>query len=237
MKKQIKTKEAMGSARLAGAAADGTAQVMRTEKGIGAKMSIQKILFISCVCLFSLAALPAAAQFSAGVAAGINFATQPTSEYYHQTLVRPYGGLYAQYKLKIPIDFRVGLNYSGEGVKLKDEGTGDTYNSSLSYLNIPVFVQYRFSFGGYVEAGVQPGILLSAKEKDNGGASFDTKQYYKSSDFGAGVGVGYECKGGLGFNARYIRGLAAVNKAGTSTEDLKNRMLSIGLTYRLIKIK
>jgi hypothetical protein len=193
------------------------------------------MLFASCICLYVFTALPASAQFSAGIGAGANLATQSTQQYYHVFLARPYIGVFGQYQLNSPLSLQLGLNYSGEGVNLKDQSTDDTYHSRLGYLNIPLFLRYNFSFGGYVEVGPQVGFLLSAKENANGDASVDTKQYYKSTDFGAGLGLGYQFDGGFGINLRYIRGLSAINNIPADNgDDVKNRVLSIGISYTFL---
>lgn len=183
-------------------------------------------------------AMPASAQFSAGVRAGANLVTEPYQGYSHVFLALPYGGVFAQYKLNIPLDFQLGLNYSGEGANLKDPTTDDTFHIRQGYLAIPLFVQYRFPFGGYVEAGPQLGFLLSASSKVDGEPSTSDKSDYKSTDFELGGGLGYEFKhkaaNGLGINVRYLRGVTAINKSeeGDDGIEIKNRVLSIGLTYR-----
>jgi len=81
------------------------------------------LTFAAFVILLSFAGLNASAQFSVGARAGVNLATEPTPEYYHVFLALPHAGLFAQYQLPASIDLQLGLNYSGEGVNLKDEST------------------------------------------------------------------------------------------------------------------
>ena len=200
------------------------------------KKQLKTILF-SCFLLGYLAmAMPANAQFSAGVRAGINFSTDSYNQYQHEELVLPYGGLFAQYRLQSPVDLQLGLNYTGEGSDLKDLGTGSTYNVRHNYLTIPLMVQYRFLFGGYVEVGPQLGILLNASSKTDGDASVDVKEFYKGTDFDLGIGFGYEFKhkaaNGLGISFRYLRGLSNINQASEDVTDVKTRNLNVGLTYR-----
>ncbi len=197
--------------------------------------------FIKITCLLfvlSIAILPASAQFSAGARVGVNFATEPAPDLYHVFLARPYVGLFGQYNVTTPFAIQVGLNYSGEGANYKDLGTGNTYQIRHAFLTIPLMIQYKFPFGAYIEAGPQFGILLSAKERMNDKPFVDSKRYYKGTDFGAGIGVGYEFLHnklkGFGFSARYMRGITAINKIDVVGSDIKTRVLSVGFTYRLM---
>ncbi len=200
------------------------------------KTQTKIILFLAVAAICSCTILPANAQFSFGARVGANLATEPAVGLYHQTLARPYFGIFSNYQFSGPIAFHLGLNYSGEGANYKDLGTDETFKIRHSFLTIPFLIQYRFGFGGYIEAGPQFGILLSAKEKYNDEESVDAKSYYKGTDFSAGVGLGYDLqKGalkGLGINVRYMRGLTNINKTdvGDNT-DIKSRVLSIGLAY------
>jgi hypothetical protein len=202
------------------------------------KTPTKTILSTSLICFCLLITLSARAQFSVGARAGANLATEEPADYYHVFLARPYAGIFAQYQLGSPVSLQLGLNYSGEGVNLKDLSTNDIYHARQSYLTVPFLIQYKFAFGGYIEAGPQVGFLLSANEKFNSEASVDTKDFYKSTEFSGGLGLGYEISQGsltgFGINVRYMRGISAINKTDAGDENVKNRVLSIGLTYRLI---
>jgi len=201
------------------------------------KKQINYLVFTLGFCLFVFFAMPASAQFSAGIGAGANLATQPATGFQHEFLALPYGGIFGRYQLPVPIAIQLGVDYSGEGVNLKDLSTSDFVHSRLSYLTVPLFAQYHFSFGGYVELGPQFGFLLSAKESADGENNIDTKEFYKSTDISGGIGLGYEFKNGLGIGARYLRSFSSIEKGDdeeTDSESLKNRILSIGLTYRLL---
>jgi hypothetical protein len=201
------------------------------------KNQIKTVLFACGLCLSVFIALPASAQFSAGITAGANLATQTPTTYYHVFLARPVAGLFAQYNFVPAFDVQLGANYSGEGVNLKDLSTGDKDQGRLAYLNIPLFAQYRFPFGGYVELGPQFGFLLSAKDNVDGESNVDVKSFYKSTDIKGGVGLGYEFTHnslkGLGVEFRYLRSLSSIDKDATDDENVRNRIFSIALTYRL----
>ena len=198
-----------------------------------------KTILLSCFLGISVfMALPASAQFSAGIRAGANLATEPSPGYSHVFLALPYGGLFAQYKFGIPLDLQLGVNYSGEGVNLKNPSTADTYHFRQGYLAVPLFIQYRFAFGGYIEVGPQLDFLLSASDESDGGPSTNDKSEYKSTNLELGGGLGYEFKhkaaNGLGINVRYLRSVSSIfiDEDDNGGVNVKNRVLSIGLTYR-----
>ena len=98
------------------------------------------------------------------------------------------------------------LVYSLEGGKLK--GNSDV-KTNLSYLNVPVLVQYLFSNGFRIEAGPQIGFLMSAKAKPG---DADIKNAFNTTNISIPVGLGYLTTYGLGFDARYNFGLSDVTK-------------------------
>ena len=197
---------------------------------------LKTILFCILFLGFLAMAMPANAQFSAGARAGISFTTDSYTGFQHEFLALPYGGIFGQYTLPIPLDLQLGINYAAEGSNLKDLGTGSTTDLRHNYLTIPLMVQYRFAFGGYVEAGPEVGFLLNANAKTDGGPSVDEKPYLKSTDFELGLGFGYEfnhkAANGLGISVRYLRGLSNIDQSGDESTNATTRNLNVGLTYR-----
>ncbi|TSJ43252.1 PorT family protein [Mucilaginibacter corticis] len=202
---------------------------------------LRPILIALLICTSMFAAKTAHAQFTVGARAGANFATEPVPDLYHVFLARPYAGLFGQYNFS-GLGIQLGVNYSGEGANYRDLSTEDIYHIRHSFLTIPVLVSYKFGFGGYIEAGPQFGLLLSAKEQDGGDPYMDTKQYYKGTDVSAGGGFGYDFKEtsalkGFGLSIRYMRGLTNFNKEVVGNNvGIKSRVLSAGLTYKLPKL-
>lgn len=107
--------------------------------------------------------------------------------------------------------FQPELYYSLEGnrPKMIPQGTG---NTNLSYLNVPVLVQYMFDNGFRIETGPQIGFLLSAKNKTSN-TTTDLKSQFKSTAFSIPLGLGYLTTTGLGFDARYNFGISNIYKA------------------------
>ena len=200
------------------------------------KKQIKTLIAAAMICSSLFVSTLVHAQLSVGARAGINFATEPYPAFYHVFLARPQFGIFGQYNFHSPFAVQLGLTYSGEGANYRDNQSGDTYHVRHAFLNIPLWLQYKLPVGLYFEAGPQFGLLLSGKESVNDGQYIDTKSYYKGTDFGAGIGIGYEFSKnalkGFGLNVRYIRGLSAINKDPIEGYNIKTRVLGVGLTYR-----
>jgi outer membrane protein with beta-barrel domain len=122
--------------------------------------------------------------------------------------------------------FGAEANVSTEGTK-RDAGIFDKV--VFTYLNVPLVAQFRDPLGFFAEAGVQPGFLISAKGKYNGGGSYDLKDLVNTFDFGIPVGIGYIYKKKLGLNIRYIFGVSNINKADSAKDH--NRVWALRLFY------
>jgi len=122
--------------------------------------------------------------------------------------------------------FGAEVNVSAEGSKYEDVGVSGKV--ILTYLNIPLVAQFRDPLGFYAEVGVQPGFLLSAKDKYNG-SSYNFKDAVNGFDFGIPFGIGYIYQKKLGINLRYIIGVANMNKADNAKDH--NRVWALRLFY------
>jgi hypothetical protein len=189
--------------------------------------------------MFSFLLLNAEAQLSFGPKAGLNIAKltiSNTTDYTYGSVVRFYGGGFANYKLSDQFAAQIEILYSGEGEKGKILANGATDNIKIGFLNIPILFQYISPFGIYAETGPQAGFLLSITEATGNNASESIKQYYKSLNFSWDFGLGYKLEKyvpGLGINARYALGFGAINKDAISGGSLKSRLFSVGLFYAL----
>lgn len=147
-------------------------------------------------------------------------------------------GLEAQVmNLTNEISLGVGAAYSMQGGKYKstDYIPGGNYGTSsntsrLNYINFPVTAHYqKASTGFFAEAGIQPGILISAKDK--GTSTTDIKDEITKFDVGIPVGAGYKFENNFGIGVRVTPGLINVNK----DKHYKNNNLGVSLraTYAL----
>lgn len=98
---------------------------------------------------------------------------------------------------------------------------------SLSYIYVPLMYNYRSENGLYFEGGVQPGFLLSAKDKYNGGESYDYKDYIKKFDLGIPLGAGYWINNRLSAGLRAVFSITTLDTSDSmdSSENNRNFML------------
>lgn len=136
-----------------------------------------------------------------------------------------------------------GLGYASKGSKSSyssqdgEESFSQEDKLNLSYLEVPILARYKFNNTGFsAYGGLQPGFLLSAKQKIEYTGSptqdSDVKDRFKSFDTAAVFGVGYEFNNGLMLNAGYDLGLVNIAEStdfGVST--VKNRAFKISLAY------
>src|SRR4051812_46222296 len=85
--------------------------------------------------------------------------------------------------------------YSGQGSKLTASTGGinptmESYEQDLSYINVPVMLQWKSSGGFMIETGPQAGFLISAQKDGPGSTTSDNKDTYDKFDFSWGAGLG-----------------------------------------------
>jgi len=130
------------------------------------------------------------------------------------------------------------LLYSGQGSKMTVKSTvgsstiTSTYEQDLSYINLPVMIQYKTPGGFYVETGPQAGIVVRAQQDGPGSTTTDNKGDFDKFDFAWGGGIGYLSRIGLALGARYNWGLRNIMKDDNGSDaKLKNSVVNIGLAW------
>jgi hypothetical protein len=128
-------------------------------------------------------------------------------------------------------EIRGGLGFSYQGAGYKEPTVSGRVR--LAYLNVPLIYSYEFKNKIYGEIGLQPGLLLSAKDKYNGG-SYDYKDYVNKFELGLPIGAGYRLNDKLKLGARATYGLTKLD-AGSGNDH--NIMLVGILSYSLNLLK
>jgi len=132
-------------------------------------------------------------------------------------------GVMAEFKISDKFSLQPELIYSGQGAdtNIDSEGTIE-----LNYLNIPLIAKYYVAERLSLEAGPQIGFLLSSK-----GGSIKYKDFLKSIDFGANIGVGYKLENGLNFGARYNLGLSNILNVDGLSDKNRNGVFQLSIGY------
>lgn len=135
--------------------------------------------------------------------------------------------------------------------------------NKLNYLNIPIMFKYYVIDGLSIDLGPQIGFLTSSNIKGKVNVTLgeqttekeytvDAKDYYKTIDYGLGLGATYKIEAveGLAISARYNYGLSNISsgKVKDNSEDgdgsviemegvpsdlsSKNRVIQVGLSYQ-----
>jgi hypothetical protein len=84
---------------------------------------------------------------------------------------------------------------------------------NLKYVNIPVFLKYRFNGGFYLETGPEINFNVSNGQYQNESVSNLTN----GADFQWGLGLGYQSPSGFGIDLRYNQGLTRVDNVSDAS--------------------
>lgn len=141
------------------------------------------------------------------------------------------------YALNEKSSIKAGVIFTMQGANYEDSYSTDYYTKvlksaqldgmtysgkvSLSYIYVPILFNYKIEKGIYFEAGVQPGILISAKDKYNG-ESYDYKESIKTFDLDVPVGAGYWINDRVSLGARVVFGLPSIDTEKSVDSDEKN---------------
>jgi hypothetical protein len=123
------------------------------------------------------------------------------------------------------------LLYSMQGNKYESKGA--TAKTKFDYLTIPVLAKvYPLVGQGFnIYAGPQFGFVVSAKSKVSD-ISVDVKDNVESFDFGVALGLGYDTKCGLLFDARWTPSVTDLYKSDLLEIDCKNSVFTISVGYK-----
>lgn len=212
-----------------------------------------KKIYVLVIVILSMVSTMNSQEIKIGAKAGLNLAsTTGGAEESKSRTAFHIGGM-----VEIPIttEFYVQpeLLFSSQGYKI-DSGTG-----VLNYISIPIMGKYKITEELSLEAGPQIGYLLSAKNnvEDNGGGTNeplapntetgktaqnkssnslvsnaieqDIKEFFNSTDFTFGIGVGYKLDNGINFSARYNIGLSNISKV--SSQNIKSSVFMLSAGY------
>lgn len=134
------------------------------------------------------------------------------------------------YSISEPLSVRAGAGLSLQGAKWEEASISGRTN--LWYINIPLTLRYTSPGGFYGEAGLQPGLLISAKDKYNG-TSESYMEYMNKLDIGLPLTAGYMFTNNIGVHFKVVPGLLNISKDSDIAD--RNILFGIGLTYKFGK--
>lgn len=203
---------------------------------------MKKILLFAAAAV--LTATAASAQFKMGAKVGANMSNLSNIKFDDTKVQSRFGltaGVFAEYALSEKFALSADVLYSQQGNVLKAKEGNDKMTNKYDYLNIPVLANYYVFDGFAVKAGLQPGMLLSAKSKYTGSTDGEydgttdlkKEKAVETFDLAIPVGVSYELPMGLQFDARYALGMLKTNKIKDDGEkDSKNGVFSLTVGYK-----
>jgi hypothetical protein len=114
------------------------------------------------------------------------------------------------------------------------------YNLDLNYVLIPVALKWYIAGGVNLQVGPQIGFLASARVPNvNTNTTIpsvsivDGKDFFKGTDFGALIGLGWDAPFGLTIDTRMTVGFTDVNSISLPGNEAKNFVFQISAGYRL----
>lgn len=163
--------------------------------------------------------------------------------------IRLHGGLLVQYPFNEKLSAVSGLQYSVKGAVYEGSAFGQQgeftaqYKKVLSYIDIPLIIQYSITDKLGIQAGPQVSMLVSAKVKnskevqDNFGLpeSEDVKDDYKGLDMCLAVGPVYNLTDKIVLQLLYQHGLMKIGQykefGADVTYDIRNQGFKVSLIY------
>ena len=169
------------------------------------------------------------AQIQLGVKAGVNIANFTGGDFGNidkSPLTSFHAGGILRWKFEHLI-LQGEVLYSEQGAKLKDSVSEKDYK--VSYINIPIVLQYAFKGGFYVEAGPQVGFKVHENVPDNA----NSDKFAKNEDFSVALGLGFNKGKGFGIGGRYTVGVTSVGESNSANYDanFKNGVIQFSIMY------
>ncbi len=177
-----------------------------------------------------VATVAAAQDFQIGAKAGVNISNFTGGSFdsvKKEALIGYHVGGFIRFRLgKVVIQPEVLISTQGA----KFESAGELEDYKLTYVNVPIMLQYETNGGFYIEAGPQFGFKI-----DESVPNSSVEDFAEGTDIAICFGLGYHFRFGLGIGARYNVGVSSVGDFDASNidPDFKNGVAQISLFYTI----
>ncbi|MGV9004204.1 porin family protein [Flavobacterium sp.] len=179
-----------------------------------------KKIILSVAAIFAFGVV-SAQDIKFGVKGGLN-SSNITNTDGSKALVGFHVGGLAEFKVSEKFAVQPELLYSTQGAG------SDGGDLKLDYINIPIMAKFYVAEKFSIQAGPQIGFLMTAKADGE-----DVKDFFKTTDFGVNIGVGYNLDENMMLDLRYNMGLSQVQKEvidGTSKS--MNQVIQLSFGYK-----
>ncbi len=143
-----------------------------------------------------------------------------------------FAGVGTTFPINSKLAVRPELRFTKKGSKTEINAIASN-TTRLSYIDIPLQLEYRIKPKWSLHGGVQPSILLGANMKSeiNGeSSSRSVKDFYRTFDLAGTLGLGYDFNKNIGVRLGYDLGLINVEEQ-PDFQKVHNRSIRLGLQY------
>ena len=147
------------------------------------------------------------------------------------------GGAEFGYNIADAFAVTAGALFTMQGTNMDDDEYIKDHSTTTTYINVPILANYYIAPGLAIKAGVQPGFLISAKEKGsenlNGTGTWNDFEETGTDglnkvDFSIPVGLSYEFSDFV-IDARYNIGLTKISENAKP----KNSVIMLTIGYKI----
>ena len=189
---------------------------------------MKKVTTVLSVTIMSLLFSTVSAQQAVGIKGGVNIAS--LSGFEGRSRVSAHGGVFLHHTINKNWCFQPELLYSGEGQRYFSNAVERTL--ALSYLQLPLMIQYYPAPQIYLEAGPQFGLLLSAQDKvEDEAGQINAKDDFTTAQVALGLGMGFKATEQLILYGRYNFGLTDVSRFDNIVDH--SQVGQLGIAIRL----
>lgn len=157
-----------------------------------------------------------------------------------QSLIGIQAGVDINAPINEQLSFESGLKLAGKGTKSGSGSEEYSYNTktNMTYIDVPLLTRYSFGQGFSAYGGVQPSVLVSAKQKtdgiEGGSSGQNVKDNFKGTDLAGSIGVGYQFKNGIRLNLGYDHGFSNIAKSESfGAGKINSRTFKFTVGYQL----
>ncbi|GHE23087.1 porin family protein [Sphingobacterium griseoflavum] len=212
---------------------------------------MKKILLSFGAALLLAAGAQAQSGLGYGLKAGVNFPSYSFGNSNDLSDTKSTTNFHVTGYLDAPVTqnfyIQPGVSLQGKGAKLVESSAlgGSEVTQNTMWLEVPVNFVGKFQAGNgnfFVGAGPYIGFGLSGKNKYSTGSGsnvverefkFGKENTLKGTDFGVNFLAGYKLAGGFLINAGYGLGLTNIAGDNNWTNDIKNRVWTVGIGFEM----